>query len=190
MRARGGEGEREEKGRRRGEMETSRRPGGHKANATEKSNQKVPTWTWAHTSTSDPSCRHVEVNVMHAYFMFESRISKPTAEDYFSHLIKQRVSRFDEDGDNRILPCSDCCCCRAFRRSCHSLVPCELPDHDACLPDFRAGVATYPLTLLYHLWIRIFLSPIWVLTTFFITDSIHDSSHRVVGLLALCNLTS
>ena len=121
--------------------------------------------------------------------MFESRISKPTtAEDYFSHLIKQRVSRFDDEGDNRILPCSDCCCCRAFRRSCcHSRVPCELPDHDACLPDFRAGVATYPLTLLYHLWILLFLSPIWVLTTFFITDSIHDSS---LELLAPGNLTS
>ena len=105
---------------------------------------------------SDPSYRHERSacrSQCHAcaHFMFESRISKPTAEDYFSHLIKQRVSRFDDEdgGDNRILPCSDCCCCcRAFRRRCHSRVPCELPDHDACLPDFRAGVATYPLTLL------------------------------------------
>ena len=127
---------------------------------------------------------------MHAHTSCSNRgyQSRPRSKDYFSHLIKQRVSRFDDDGgDNRILPCSDCCCCyRAFRRRCHSRVPCELPDHDACLPDFRAGVATYPLTLLYHLWILLFLSPIWVLTTFFITDSIHDSSHRV----ARNNLTS
>ena len=90
------------------------------------------------TRATGTSGRHVEVNVMHAHTSCSNRgyQSRPRTKDYFSHLIKQRVSRFDDkDGDNRILPCSDCCCCRAFRRSCHSRVPCELPDHDACLPS-------------------------------------------------------